>query len=204
MSKETTEPPRPELAKRRMNHKSSIKIGRTIAERREHLETAHERAAFRKKDKIKKALRIILTILGFIALIAILIGLYFNFRNAETRLEELNNSNPTPTPTVEIIDEASLSTGGHLTTRMIEFINQVSNSLRELGYKPTKAVIPTGSIREVRFYLDGRNGFVKTTIDRGAGVTAEDADRMLRYLADSGIEEFEYIDVRIDGKAYWK
>jgi hypothetical protein len=187
-----------------MNHKSSIKIGRTIAERREHLETANERAAFRKKDKIKKALRIILTIVGFIALIAILIGLYFNFRNAETRLEELNNSNPTPTPTVEIIDEASLSTGGHLTIRMVEFINQVSNSLRELGYKPTKAVIPTGSIREVRIYLDGRNGFVKTTIDRGAGVTAEDADRMLRYLADSGIEEFEYIDVRIDGKAYWK
>ena len=43
------------------------------------------------------------------------------------------------------------------------------------------------------------------TIDRGTAVSVEDADRMLRYLKTIGqIENYTYIDVRIEGKAYWK
>ncbi len=187
-----------------MRRSSRVRVGRTIAEKRERLETANERAAARKKDKLKKALRVTVTLIGFIAIIVVLIGLYFSFRNAEIQLEELNNSTFTPNPTIEIIDEESTATGGHLTTRMLEFIDRVSTSLRELGFTPTKAVIPTGSVREVDFYLDGYVGFIKTTIDRGAGVTAEDAERMLRYLTENGILEYTYIDVRIDGKAFWK
>ena len=195
---------RPELARRKLNRKSSLKIGRTISEKRERLETANERFAARKKDKIKKNLRIILTVVGFIALILALVGLYFSFRGAKTHLAELNSSVSTPTPNIEIIDENSYITGGHLTGRMLEFITQTSNSLREFGLTPVKAVIPVNSIREVDFYLDDYTGFIKTTIDRGAGVTAEDAERLLRYLKEKGTTDFSYIDVRLDGKAYWK
>ena len=194
----------PKLARRRENRKSSIKIGRTIAEKRERLETKSERAAARKKDKFKKNLRIVLTIIGFLVLIAVLLGLYFSFRKTESELEELSRTEQVSKPTIEVIDEAASTTGGRLTNRMLEFINQVSSDLRSYSITPTKAVVPAGSIREVDFYIDGYNGFLKTTVDRGAGVTAEDADRMLRYLNEQGKTDFNYIDLRISGKAYWK
>ena len=41
-------------------------------------------------------------------------------------------------------------------------------------------------------------------IDRGTAVSVEDADRLLRYLAGQGITNFEYIDVRLPHKAFWK
>jgi hypothetical protein len=75
---------------------------------------------------------------------------------------------------------------------------------RDLGYKVVKAVIPSGSIREVDLYIEGKNGFIKTTIDRGTAVTVEDADRVIRYLAERGIGDFEYIDARVEGRAFWK
>ena len=194
----------PKLARRRENRKSSIKIGRTIAEKRERLETKSERAAAHKKNKFKKNLRIVLTVIGFITLAAALVGLYFSFRKTETELEELSRTDQVSKPTIEIIDEAATSTGSSLTNRMLEFINQVSSDLRTYGIIPTKAVVPSSSIREVDFYIDGYNGFLKTTVDRGAGVTTEDADRMLRYLKEQGISDFTYIDLRLSGKAYWK
>lgn len=189
------------------NRRSSakgIRVGRTIAEKRERLETKSERAAARNKDKRKKACRIIITIVGFATIIVALLGLYFAFRNAETELAVINSGSQTAKPTIEVIDEGSASAGGHLSSRMIDFINQVSSYLRELGVTPTKVVVPMGSIRQVNFYLDGYTGFVKTTIDRGAGVTAEDTERLLRYLAELGVSDFEYLDVRLDGKAYYK
>ena len=196
----------PKLVRRRENRKSSLKIGRTIAESREKLETKNERTAARKKDKLKKTLRIVFTIIGFIILVLALVGLYLSFRSAEQTLIEINeNSAGKPKISVEVIDENSNGDSTiNLTNRMTEFISQVISELKTYNYTPVKVVIPSGSIREVDFYLEGYPGFIKTTIDRGAGVTAEDSDRMLRYLAENGITEFSYIDVRIDRKAYYK
>ena len=196
----------PKLVRRRENRKSSLKIGRTIAESREKLETKNERTAARKKDKLKKTLRIVFTIIGFIILVLALVGLYLSFRSAEQTLIEINeNSAGKPKISVEVIDENSNGDSTiNLTNRMTEFISQVISELKTYNYTPVKVVIPSGSIREVDFYLEGYPGFIKTTIDRGAGVTAEDSDRMLRYLAENCITEFSYIDVRIDRKAYYK
>ncbi|MBR3231007.1 hypothetical protein IKF73_03230 [Candidatus Saccharibacteria bacterium] len=188
----------------RSNRKSALVTGRTIGEKRERLETANERAAARKKDKLKKSLRVAFTIIGFIILVVILIGLYFGFRGAKTQLDELNSPSSQLDSKIEVIDEASNSTDHHLSSRMVEYINQVATDLKELGLTPVKAVVPVDSIRTVDFYIDGYTGFIKTTIDRGAGVTAEDAERLIRYLNEQGINDFEYLDVRIDGKAYWK
>ena len=91
-----------------------------------------------------------------------------------------------------------------VTSRMKDYIGQAEVDFRALGLVPVKAVIPAGAIREIDFYLDGKTGFVKTTIDRGTGVSTEDAKRMLDYLESQGITDFEYIDVRLEGKAYWK
>ena len=205
-----TRPERQDPSKKATRRNSSksyqIVVGRTIGERREKLETKNERIAARKKDKKKKVTRIVVTIIGFICLIAVLIVLYLVFFRSET------SPIITPDPveeeiasaTIPIVDEGSNDSGESITARMKTYIAQMEQDLKSYGYHPVKAVVPSSSVREVDFYLEEYPGYIKTVIDRGAGVTAEDADRLLRHLAGQGITEFEYIDVRIDGKAYWK
>ena len=194
----------PKLANRNANRRSSLYSGRTIGEKREKLETASERAAVHKKIKKKQNFRIFIT---FLSLILIALGLFYFgslFFGDKEEAAQVSTTIVVPyAPTIEVVDEDS-SNKDALTARMKEYIGQAEADLRELGYTPIKAVIPTGAIREVDFYLDGYNGFVKFTIDRGSGVSAEDTDRVLRYLAAQGITGFQYIDVRLDGKAYWK
>ena len=198
-------PAPPKLVRRRENRNSNFKLGRTIGAKREKLETANERAAARKKDKHKKSFRVILTTLGFIVFIAaVLVSLLNNLLANLTDPQSPTAPQTTNyAPTIEIVDEASAS-GGKITTRMINYIGRAEKDFRDLGYTPVKAVFPSTAIREVDFYLDGYPGFIKLTIDRDSAVSVEDASRMLRYLVDKGITEFTYIDVRIDGKAYWK
>ena len=195
----------PKLARRKDHKKSVWKSGRTIGEHREKLETASERTAAHKRNEKKKRLRLLSTAIGFLLIAGILIWLLVFFLNGN----HPDNYSPTIevlyAPTIEVVDEdASAAAGGSITARMKEYIGQAEADFRELGYVPVKAVIPKGTIREVDFYLDGKPGFIKLIIDRGSGVSVEDADRMLRYLEGAGITNYAYIDVRIDGKAYWK
>ncbi len=198
----------PKLVSRRDHKKSTFVLGRTIGAEREHLETRNERAAARKKDKQRKTLRLVFAILGFVVLIVILIILFKSFLDGKREEPVIESTEPATTvsyePTIEIVDESASATGGKITTRMKEYIGQLEADLKSYNLTPIKAVIPRDAIREVDFYLDGYTGYIKTVIDRGAGVTAEDTDRMLRYLVEQGITDFEYIDVRIDGRAFWR
>ena len=194
----------PKLARRHANKHSHIKSGRTIGERRERLETKSERLEARAKVKKRQKLRVALTIIGFLAALGFII--FFAVKMWKQR--EVNEAETATTtvvktyrPTIEVVDE---NNAGGLTSRMSEYIGQAEADFKDAGLAPVRAVIPAGSIREVDFYLDGVSGFIKTTIDRGTGVTVEDTERMLRYLAGIEVTEFTYIDVRIDGKAYWK
>ncbi len=195
----------PKLASRRSNRKSSLKLGRTIAAQRERLETSSERMAARKKGKQKKIIRLSVTVAIFLVFFGFAGYLLISFFKKDAELSQQEAEiEVTFKPTIEIVDMDLLLTGKAITARMKSYIGQLEIDFKDLNYQPTKAVVPSGSIREVDIYLDGYNGFIKTTIDRGSGVTVEDADRMLRYLAGIGVTDFEYIDVRIDGKAYWK
>ena len=194
---------KPELIRRSLHKKSTIISGRTISEKREKPETANERAEARKKDKMKSTFRVIITIVGFIALGAILVVLYLNFTsNVSIEPEVGVEVDDSLNPTLEITD--ATGAGGKIPTRTYEFIGKVEHELKELGLKPLKAVLPNGTVREVDFYLEGYSGFIKMTIDRDPAVSAEDTDRMIRYLTEQGITDYEYIDVRIDGRAFWK
>lgn len=195
----------PKLVKRSLNRKSNILSGRTIGARREHLETANERAAARKKDKRKSAFRLFITMVCFLILAGLIYTLYSSFTKQSERDASLGASVlPVVEPTIEIIDEDASATGGKITSRMKEYIARAEESFKEKGYQPQKAVIPSTGVREVRIFLDGHEGFIKMIIDRNPAVSVEDADRMIRYLSERGVEEYKYIDVRIDGKAYWK
>lgn len=193
---------------RRLSRSSTIRAGRTIGEKREHLETRNERAAARKKDKHKNTRRIVIVTLGFVALIAILVVLAITFfgehNDDNLPISPAEDINITYEPTIEIIDEDASATGGKITARMRQYIGQAEADFKELGYTPTRVILPAGAIREVDFYLEGYPGFIKLIIDRPTAVSVEDADRMLRYLAEQGITEFQYIDVRIDKQAYWR
>ena len=196
----------PKLVKRSMNRKSTIMSGRTIGEKREKLETKNERAAARKKDKQKYWLRVTMVSLGFVVLIAILIILAIVFFRQDSD-QPVVTPEPVITeaePTIEIIDGSTSAATNQITSRMKSFIGLIEIDLKSYGYQPIKAVLPADSIREVDIYLDGYDGYFKTTTDRDAAVTAEDIDRMLRYLAGQGITSFEYVDVRLDGRAFWK
>ena len=107
-------------------------------------------------------------------------------------------------PTIEIIDENAAAASEGISGRMKDYIGQAEADFRSLGYKPTKAVLPSGSIREIDFYLEGYDGFIKMVVDRETAVSVEDADRMIRYLKSREITKFGYIDVRLSGRAYWK
>lgn len=197
----TPEPP--VLARRAANRHSTLKSGRTIGEQREKLETANERMAARQKDKRKKHFRVFFVSAGFLLLAAILVIIYFEFFHDDKHQVATPTEEITYAPTVEIIDEDAVA-GSEITSRMKDYIGQAEADFRSLGYRPVKAVVPTGTIREVDFYLEGYSGFIKMFIDRPTAVSVEDADRMLRYLSDQGITNFQYIDVRLPRKAYWK
>lgn len=199
---------RPEVAlrptRRSINRKSTLRAGRTIGEQREKLETANERELARQKDKRKSHLRVFFVSFGFIILVAILAAIYFVFfRSGEDQLI-VEEPEPTYQPTIEVVDEDAAATSGKITSRMKDYIGQAEVDFRALGYQPTRAVLPAGAVREIDFYLDGYSGYIKMFIDRPTAVSVEDADRMLRYLADQGIMDFQYIDVRLPHKAFWK
>ena len=190
------------MAHRLANRKSKIRIGRAIFEKREQLETASERVAAHKKGKRRKVLRIALVTILFLAGFGLLLNLItVSFKGGE-ELGLVETVTVTIEPTIELVDEAMGSSG--ISSRMREYVGQAEKDFRDLGYTPLRAVIPAGSIREVDFYLSGWSGRVKMVIDRGSAVSVEDADRMLRYLGGIGVTEFEYIDVRVEGKGFWK
>ena len=196
----------PKLARRKENRRSSLKSGRTIPGRREQLEKASERTAAHEKIRKKQTFRLVVTILGILLVFASIIGFGVILSKRESQEDQVSDSPSTTVtykPTIEIIDEDAIS-GSMVTSRMKDYLGQAEVDFRALGLVPVKAVIPAGAIREIDFYLDGKTGFVKTTIDRGTGVSTEDAKRMLDYLESQGITDFEYIDVRLEGKAYWK
>ena len=196
----------PKLANRREHKKATFVAGRTIGEKRERLETKRERVAAREKDKRKNRIRIITVTISFIALITILIILARIFWPTPPEEPVIIEPEPVVTaePTIEIVDESANRTGGKITSRMNNYIGLLELDLKSYNITPIKAVIPEGAIREIHIYLDGYSGYLKVSIDRGAGVTAEDTERMLRYLQGQGIADFEYIDLRIDGRAFWK
>lgn len=203
----TTPPEPPKLARRSANRHSTLKTGRTLSAKRERLETSSERAEAHQKFKRQQHTRLFATIAGFAIITALVVSLgvlLSQSGNTPSATDPATTSTIVYKPTVEVIDEDT-GTSGTITGRMSEYIGQAEVDLREYGLIPIKAVIPSGAIREVDFYLDGHSGFIKMILDRDTAVSAEDAFRMIRYLEDQqGITDYQYIDVRIAGRAYWK
>lgn len=87
--------------------------------------------------------------------------------------------------------------------RMREYIIQLEEDFKVLGYTVTKVILPATTSRELYVDLAGETMYFKVSMDRGAAVTVEDAVRMMKYLREKDLHP-EYVDVRIEGKAYYK
>ena len=104
--------------------KTSLKSGRTIGERREHLETASERMATHKKIKFWQRVRLIFTALLFLTIIALVIYICVLIFHHDEVVSQSSNTMIIPySPTIEVIDEDTTA-GGRITSRMKEYIGQ--------------------------------------------------------------------------------
>ena len=184
--------------KNQVDFARQMRRGQTIVAERERSVSDSERMSLRKKAKQKKIMSGVILIVGLagavVLAVIIFINIYGNLKEPETLSEEVF------TPTVAIEDESG---SGLVTSRMKEYVGMLENDFKDSGYKVARAVVPSGKTREIDIYLDGRNEFYKTNIDRGAGVTVEDVVRMIRYLDKNGVGP-SYVDVRVAGKAYYK
>ena len=177
---------------------NNFKLGRTLpGESRKNRELELARLAARKRRKIRKA---ILSTLLVIACGAIVIWIAYGVINL---IRDANQPEETviPTePTVSIVDE---NAGDNISTRVKEFVAKIERDFYELGYSVDHVVLPFQKAREVDIFLVGRPEYYKMSLDRGSAVQAEDAERMIRYLEEKGIKP-AYVDLRIEGKAYYK
>ena len=184
-------------ASRQRNGLSSMRVGRTIAEERERLESESERIEARERAKSRQTR----TVLIFAILIVAVFGLIgLGIKSLAENPVGTETGGPVKyEPTVEIIDES----GAGITNRTREFIGMVEQDFRDLGYVMTRAAVPAGKRREVDVYVDGTPYYVKMNVDRGSAASVEDADRMIKYLNAKGIAP-GYLDVRVEGNAYYK
>lgn len=180
------------------NNNNNFKLGRTIAgESRKNRELELARLAARKRRKIRKAILTTLLVIACVAIVGwIAYGIVNLIRDANQPEPEVN---PTE-PTVSIIDE---NAGDNVSTRVKEFVAKLERDLYDLGYSVDHVVLPFQKAREVDVYIANRTEHYKMSLDRGSAVQAEDAERMIRYLDEKGIKA-TYVDLRVEGKAYYK
>ena len=175
-----------------------MKVGKTIGAKREEVQSESERMLHREKVKRRKFISVA-TYIAILLLIGItVVSVLKGVGKKETGSLEPFFSNSEPT--VEIIDEASVG----VPKKVREFVGNLEQDLKEYNIRLLKAVLPRNKTREVDVYIADFEGYFKLSLDRGAGVSAEDLERMVRYLKGLGFSGVEYVDLRVEGKGYYK
>lgn len=194
--------PEASRAQKRMLRKSrGFRIGQTMAgDARKTLEAKRKRAKDQKRRKFKYASVISAFCLAGIVIVVFAINFTLK-QKAEREARELElASMAEPEPTVPVIDE---NTGDNISSRVKEFVVNLEGDLRAKEITIDRVVLPAQKAREVRVFIDGRSEYYKMSLDRGSAVQAEDLARMKRYLEEKGIEP-GYVDLRVEGRAYYK
>jgi hypothetical protein len=81
--------------------------------------------------------------------------------------------------------------------RMVGYINQ-----GKVG-KVSKVIIPADTLRQIDVQLKGKRYPIKTHIDRDPYTQAQDVINTVRYLDKEG-KNPRYVDVRVEGRAYYR
>lgn len=182
----------------RKSKMKGMRLGQTIVAEREHAESESERMQARKRAKRKQRTSVMMVVL-----MLIILGLMAYLGVKEMSKEYVDDSAGVVGDyqiVAEIVDEDNR---GQISARVRDYIAQLEQDFRDLGYTVTKVILPTGTSRELYVDLDGQTEYFKVTTDRETAVTAEDAVRMIKYLEERDLHP-EYVDVRVEGKAYYK
>ncbi len=178
---------------------ANIKRGRTIVAERERTESESERRKMRQKETMRKRMTAATFVVAVLAVIVLVVAIGRFIWNKMRPKEEAEIQ--TYTPTVEIIDERG-DGYAEKSEKVRSYIGLIEQDFQDAGYKVAKVVLPGDKLREIDVYLDSRGEYYKCQLDRGTAETVEDAVRMIRYLDKNGITPI-YVDVRIEGKAYY-
>lgn len=173
-------------------------MGKTIVgargrNRELELKRLEERKKLRRRNTLIGSL---MFVVGALAIVWVIVGIIGMLAEQE---EVVANAGVSWEPTVDIVSEG----GGKASDRVNEFVAKVEKDFRDIGYSVERAVLPMGYTREVDIYLIDRVEYYKFSVDRGSAVQTEDAERMMRHLDERGIVA-EYVDLRVEGKAYFK
>ena len=175
-----------------------MRIGRTIGGRREQVETESERLLHREKIKRRKMISVV-TYLAILAVIGLgIVSIIIGMKKREVEIDKPGKLEVEPV--AQIVDEASIG----VPRKVKEFVGYLEQDLKEYGLVLARAVIPRNKSREIDVYINDIGGYFKLSLDRGAGVAAEDMDRIVRYLKSKSYTGVEYVDLRVQEKAYYK
>lgn len=183
---------------RRGRKQPKMRLGYAIAGERERAESDFERAELRRQVHRKKAWSLFL----LLAMVAALVGLlYLGISELVTGKREQDLTAELDYQIrAEVIDEDGL---GQISLRMREYIANLERDFRDAGYTVTRVVLPTGTSRELYVDLKDQTTYFKMNTDRNSATAVEDAVRMMKYLSEREITP-TYVDVRIEGQAYYK
>lgn len=172
--------------------------GQTIAAEREVAESDSERLQERKRLHRKHTRSVIM---GILVLVVIGLLIYTTGKNAMQQYDfGGKEEGPEYTIKAQIVDEDNR---GQISMRTRNYVAQLEQDLADLGYTVTQVTLPTGMSRELYVDLAEGEEYFKVNTDRDSAVTAEDIDRMVRYLRENDLHP-TYVDVRVEGKAYYK
>lgn len=175
-----------------------MRLGRTIVAEREKTESESERMQARHKQKVRKYVTIGVVLMALVV-VAVAISVVLPEMLKTEEVEEVVREEFAPTVAIEDASGADL-----VTARVREYVGMAEADFKEKGLTVVRVVLPAGKTREVDFYLEGRGEYYKFNLDRGTGVSVEDAERIVRYLNENGVSGIEYVDVRVPRKAYYK
>ena len=181
--------------------KNSFQIGYTIGGGQG--EERKVRLAREQKEKKEQRHKIVFVALGAVGVLLLLAVIAKGFSSLQEMVTSKNEKEKIASiaPTVNIINENGQN--DEISNRVKTFVARVEEGVSDNDLRVEHAVLPSGRIREVDVFLKGRGERYKMNLDRGVAVQVEDAVRMKKYLDQNNLQA-EYVDIRVEGRAFYK
>lgn len=110
------------------------------------------------------------------------------------------------TPIVQVVDQSGVQQApgtAIASSRFLGFVGRIVAEAKLAGLVVEKAIIPTGTTRQLEVVVQGRGYPIKLSLDRLPAVQVEDMKAAIGYF-DSKQQTPQYIDVRVSGKAFYR
>ena len=184
--------------RRRHDFDETYRVGRTYAgDAQINREEKMARAADRKRRDVKN----IATVVGVVLIVILIVVVVANYiANIVAEREAMIAPAPPLEPSTMIVDE---NLGENVSRRVKDFVARLEDDVALYNMKIDHVVLPLQKAREIDIYMEGRAEYYKMSLDRDSAVQAEDMHRMTFYLDQKELRP-GYVDLRVEGKAYYK